>query len=53
MCVCLHVYVYVFADGSRGQRVSDPLEMEFQEVMSLLVWVLGTELRSSARAVSA
>lgn len=38
----------------RGQkRVSDPLELELQEVVSHLIWMLGIELRSYGRAVSA
>ena len=31
------------------KRVLDPLELELQEVVSCLTWVLGAELRSSAR----
>lgn len=32
------------------ERASNPLELEFQEIVSHLTWVLRTELRSSARA---
>jgi hypothetical protein len=31
---------------------SDPLELELEAVVSLLTWVLGTKLRSSARALN-
>lgn len=33
----------------RGCQI-DPLELAFQAVVSLLMWVLGADLRSSARA---
>lgn len=37
----------------RGQiRVVDSLELELQEVMSCMLWVLGTEFWSSGRTVS-
>jgi hypothetical protein len=32
-----------------ARRVSDPLELELQMVMSHLTWLLGTELTSSRR----
>jgi hypothetical protein len=32
-------------------KASSPLDLELQEVVSCLTWVLGTELWSSARAV--
>lgn len=36
----------------RGQkRACDPLELELQAIVSCLTWVLGTELRPSARAL--
>ena len=39
---------------NRGQkRMLDPLELELQEVMSCLTWVLETELWPSVRATSA
>ena len=47
-------YVHVSAGALRGQkRVSIPLELEFQKVMSHSTPELGTELWSSARAASA
>jgi hypothetical protein len=36
--------------GRDQKGLSDPLELELQAVVSLPVWVLGTELRSSRRA---
>lgn len=40
------------AFATRGQRRAlGPLEQEFQEPVSYLMWELGTELTSSARAV--
>jgi hypothetical protein len=35
----------------RRRRESDPLELEFQVVVSHLMWELGIELRSAIRAV--
>lgn len=40
------------ADGVQ-KRVSDPMELKLQAVWSRLTWVLGTNLESPARAVSA
>lgn len=37
-------------DGDQ-KRVSDPLDMELQVIMSCLMWALGTELGSSRRKV--
>lgn len=45
MWVCIHK---CSAQGDH-QRVSDPLELELEVVVSPLMWVLGTELGSSAR----
>ena len=40
------------AGACRDQkRTSDPRELELQAVVSHSVWMLGTELRSSARAM--
>lgn len=36
-----------------ARRVSDPLDLDLQVVMRHPAWVLGMELRSSARAVYA
>lgn len=39
-------------DTCRGQsRASDPLELELEVVVTLLMWVLGTHFGSSARAI--
>jgi hypothetical protein len=44
----------VCADAFGGQRrISYSLQLEFQVVVSWLIWVLGTELRSFAKAVRA
>ena len=37
-CVCINTY-YIYAGTSGSQKVSDPLELELQEVIDL-VWVL-------------
>lgn len=34
------------------KRTSDPLELESQVVVSYLIWMLGSELKSSERAVN-
>ena len=54
MYVCIFVSVcLVFVDAHRGQkRVSDLLELELQAVVNSPLWVLGTELWSSARAAN-
>lgn len=36
-----------------ARRVLDPLELKLQGVVSHLMWVLGTQLQSSAKAASA
>lgn len=41
-----NICIWVLRSG--GQRVSGPLELEFQVVVSHLMWVLGTEVESSA-----
>lgn len=48
MCVCSCVYVCVGAHGSQKRT----LELELQGVICL-IWVLGTEFRSSERALCA
>lgn len=48
--VCRHVDVGAGAQG--GQRLSDPLKLEFQAVVSLLELVLGTKRGSPERAVN-
>lgn len=45
---------HVSTDAHRNKRMAaDPQELELQAVVSCPLWVLGTEFRSSARAVSA
>lgn len=45
VCVCL-------CNACRGQKETlDPLELELQMVMSYLMWTLGVEFGSSAKAV--
>lgn len=48
MSVWGHVYLSAVAHRDR-KRVSYPLELELQAVVSHLVWVRGTELESFAR----
>lgn len=49
VCVWVHEHTYF----QKPEKVLDLLEMEFQEVMGRLTWVLGTELRSFAKTVCA
>ena len=49
--VCL-VHMCVDVDGGQWRAV-DALELELQEFVSHPLWVLGTRLRTSGRAVSA
>ena len=44
MYVCECVFTHT-------KRASDTLALEFQAIVSHLMWVLGAELRSSVRAV--
>lgn len=37
----------------KPEQLLDPLELEFQEVMVCLRWLVGTELRSFTKAVCA
>jgi hypothetical protein len=58
LCVDVHVYVPLHARGNAGalriqKRPWAPLELESQAVVSHCMWVLGTELRFSARAAHA
>lgn len=46
-------YVQVSALECKSQKSLDPLELDLHVVVSHLMWVLGTKLGSSARAVSA
>lgn len=44
-------YVFMNVGARRSQkRFSDPLELELLVAVSCLTWVLGLELRSSAKA---
>lgn len=47
--ICVHVSIcYSFTDVYRGQKkVQNALELEFQVVVSHLIWVLGIKLCSS------
>ena len=46
--------LYLISGAHRYQkRVSDPLELESQQVVNCLMWILGTELGSFAREVHA
>lgn len=48
ICVCVSACGHVCAGANRGQeRVWDSLKLEFQVFVSLLTWVLGSELESS------
>lgn len=49
--LCLYWSVYVNARVHGGKRVLTPLELELQAVAGHLVWMLGTELRSSASSM--
>lgn len=52
MCLCVG-HVHIGAGTLRGQRHQISLKLELQVVMDLLMWVLGMEHSSSARAVCA
>lgn len=56
VCVCTRVHVHALhmcANACRGQnRVLNPLELELQAIICHLMWVLGTKLQSSARALN-
>lgn len=54
MCVCVWLCTHVRAGTHRDQKTgSDLLELELQAIVTCLTWVLGTEVRSSPRAVRA
>jgi hypothetical protein len=46
VCVCMCACI-----GGDQKRALNPLALEFQVVVSHLMWILGTELRSSARTM--
>lgn len=52
-CVSIYVFVHdsVVPTAARRQHPSDALEVELKVIVSHLMWVLGTELGSSAGAV--
>lgn len=51
--MCEHAHEHVNADTNKGQKkLSDPLEVEFQTMVSCLSWKLGTKLWFSAKAAS-
>lgn len=47
VCVSVWGYVHMSTAAHKGQRHQIPLELEFQLIVSLLMRVLGIELRSS------
>lgn len=51
MCLCLPEIVST-TGVFRGQRASDPLDLELKEAVSCLLWVLGAERESLVRALS-
>ena len=58
--VCVYIYLsiwefmHVYAGAlSCETGVSDPLELELEEVVSCLMWMLGTRLRFSSQTVCA
>lgn len=55
MCECGCRCVNVNADVSNGQKIllEGALDLELQEAVSFVRWVLETELQSSARAACA
>lgn len=53
---CVLVWIYVFyipAYVGRSQGLSDPLALELQVPVRHLIWMLGTNLESYARAENA
>ena len=50
--ICLCIYVHACGTYRGQKRISDPLELELQVVMSCLIWVQGTEIKPSGRASS-
>lgn len=48
ICVFVSICAYVCAGAKRGHdKVLDSLDLESQVIVSLLTWVLGSELESS------
>lgn len=54
-CASMSVYHHRLHDSTQSgqKRALDSLELKGLEVVSCLLWVLGTELLSSGRTVSA
>lgn len=50
-CVCLGICAHVCRYLGGWKKVSDSLELEFQVVISYLMWVLAAGHRSSVRTV--
>lgn len=50
MCICVSMCMSMGVPQRPGEA-PDPLELVLQEVMSCLMWMLGTELRCSKREV--
>lgn len=54
LCVCVGcVYICECSAHGEQKRTFDPVELELQVVVSHPMWVLGTRLGSSSRAVCA
>ena len=51
--MCLHVDMHMRVQVPGWTEVSEPLELELQKVLSLLMWVLRTEREIYGRATSA
>lgn len=51
MCIYVYIGLCMSARVHGGKRVLTPSELELQAVASHLVWMLGTELRSSASSM--
>ena len=53
MCTCIHVILWsMLVPTEYQERSSDAIEPELQAVLSLLMWVLGTEKKSFLTTVS-
>ena len=55
VCVCGHTcrFVHMSTSAHKDQkRTSAPLELEYQQVVGYPMWMLATELWSSAKASS-
>lgn len=54
LCVCAYIYggntcVYMQVPSDVEAEVSDPLELELEEVVSYPMWMLGIKLGSSSQ----